>query len=555
MATCLTCGMSFMQSRDLNDHCNVLGHRRIWTCSQCGKQFSSFLGMHAHQDAVHEKFDCGACVNKSFRNEQDLDQHENSKHAHRCWECGKDFGSPGALQSHNSASHRWSCDRCDEMFKEWGTLQVHLRSSGHYKPFSSQRQSSDRCTSCRANFDDAAALTSHNEKIHNCDFDRCTEKFDTLESLKYHKDATHAFRCTRCDRGFQKDESRQRHELEVHTFNCNKCTATEHSLDDLFLHQALLHEYKCGKCPAMLGSIADLAQHHCGNDPNFVCLQCSATFGSMAAFLEHHATHMPKCPFCPATFKGSKDFQNHWQSAHVFACDKCNSEFDRYDLLQQHIQANHAFKCPHCLWLFCNSEVGLSAHKNSCHNLPCNRCARVFETPLALTKHYQEDHALKCIVCDGTFDDKAALEKHKALTHAPSHNGTKSSPHGHPTGTLQAQPSIVHDHQNQQQQSSVAGGRFAPQNVATPPATPANGPQVVPRSSFPNGEPPNYCSKCNEVFEDELLLQIHYDTSPFHEPPILDCSECKARFPNQVELLRHFESRPHHLVSWTLFVV
>jgi hypothetical protein len=63
----------------------------------------------------------------------------------------------------------------------------------------------------------------------------------------------------------------------------------------------------------------------------------------------------------------------------------------------------------------------------------------------------------------------------------------------------------------------------------------------------------NYCSDCNECFEDEEEVQRHFEQSPFHKDEVLECSECMIRFPNQLELHQHLDSKSHAL-TWVLFV-
>lgn len=133
-ATCATCGKSFRDVSNYNQHLLIHTGTRSYVCQICGKAFAQPQGLRMHMPA-HQTgagFPCPLC-SKHFRRKQHMELHvlkHTGKKTHQCETCGKAFASKNELKMHSWIhKEEWPfiCSICGKGFNQSHGLKCHMR--------------------------------------------------------------------------------------------------------------------------------------------------------------------------------------------------------------------------------------------------------------------------------------------------------------------------------------------------------------------------------------------------------------------------------------------
>ena len=188
--TCVTCDMTFDNSRNLRVHNKVVHGELKHACTQCDKTFTRSTYLRAHVESIHNglRFDCAECP-KRFHQAQTLRNHVRVAHEGQkfsCVKCAKTFTQTASLRKHLETVHmgkRIKCPKCEKDFTEAGSMKVHLASVHDGKRF--------KCPSCPKEFTDPAHVRLHVKSVHQglrfeCEHADCYKSFAHISSLKKH---------------------------------------------------------------------------------------------------------------------------------------------------------------------------------------------------------------------------------------------------------------------------------------------------------------------------------------------------------------------------------
>ncbi|RFU77386.1 60s ribosomal l19 precursor [Trichoderma arundinaceum] len=166
-------------------------------------------------------------ITKPFPEHEQQGEKKNETMQPLACTCGRSFGTEQALQGHRKAVARYICHLCNRCLLNHKGYMAHRASSF---PACGQKRVGDvswRCTDCRAQFDDRAALRQHLQSaghavdFHCCD---CNKNFKTGRALADHlKNKIHKkpvtppqtqkpqSRCEDCNRSFKNERALQQH--------------------------------------------------------------------------------------------------------------------------------------------------------------------------------------------------------------------------------------------------------------------------------------------------------------------------------------------------------
>ena len=180
--------------------------KRLYQCSRCQKQFSSFSLTRRHISSAHDRrWCCGICLLK-FNCLTKLNMHKTKSHGHRipltskhilrCDVCSMGFIHKKNLDNHNQLHHKNDapvcvkkvCRHCRKSFYNHNCFVTHLTSHGLknrdlYKelvdpdpgylfqalPASAVKSEGEfpyHCTQCDATYRDKATLNNHSLRYH-----------------------------------------------------------------------------------------------------------------------------------------------------------------------------------------------------------------------------------------------------------------------------------------------------------------------------------------------------------------------------------------------------
>ncbi|XP_056388374.1 oocyte zinc finger protein XlCOF8.4-like [Hyla sarda] len=144
----------------------VTGDRgvKIFTCTECGKQFKKKLSFYAHRrnHRSGKPFSCSDC-GKSFKNKSDLTRHQRIHSGVKpfsCSECGKCFTVKSHLVDHqkiHTGEKPFSCSECGNCFARKSNLQRHQRTHTGVKAY--------YCSECGKSFTMKSDFIDH-QKTH-----------------------------------------------------------------------------------------------------------------------------------------------------------------------------------------------------------------------------------------------------------------------------------------------------------------------------------------------------------------------------------------------------
>ncbi|XP_073403920.1 gastrula zinc finger protein XlCGF66.1-like isoform X3 [Dendrobates tinctorius] len=185
--SCSECGKCFSTNSKLGIHQRT--HNMENSCSICGAYLSSYWNLirHERRHAGVKPFSCSEC-GKCFSQKSDLVNHQRVHTGEKpflCTECGKCFSQKTHLVKHlrcHTGEKPYSCSECGKCFSQKTHLIGHQKSHTGEKPF--------LCSECGKCFSQKAHLIAHQkshtgEKPFSCL--ECGKCFQRKSDLVYHE--------------------------------------------------------------------------------------------------------------------------------------------------------------------------------------------------------------------------------------------------------------------------------------------------------------------------------------------------------------------------------
>ena len=290
--SCQFCSRIFFDKQKKQRHIEIIHSQNtefLFKCKECDRAFGSKQALNYHIDSYHEEVDlgllCGICE-KTFKMDQNLDQHMREVHSEislECDLCFSTFTRQSNLNHHYKVVHDISinslyinddptifdyfeCDLCEFVSREKRTL-VHHEKFVHHK----DELEILFCDVCQFKTYEKKTLNRHKRIVHEnsqleycCNF--CNFRTKWKASFKRHNDNIHGekgktFECNECDYHSKFKQDLKRHIKRVHkknrlkseenqpdtVFKCDQC---EHRTLDEQVH--LVHStsdhHECEKC-------------------------------------------------------------------------------------------------------------------------------------------------------------------------------------------------------------------------------------------------------------------------------------------------------------------
>ena len=250
------------------------------------------------------KFSCKFCPEKTFKNKEELKEHEDSKH-HRCPIC---FDVLQVEYKYDSC-HKWihrNSKRLATCF-ECGKKVLHLER--HKKYVHRTDHSSVTCKQCNKTFKNAVTFKQHEhastKEDHVCG--PCGKVYKTRKSLTTHTRRYHTKRLLKCDKcgNFVKRANLDKHKTSKSCVRnvCDVCQKLFKSRGALVNHKRIHNlnkRFACRQCQKTFSQKSLLIRHNEVDHnvkPRFSCSKCKLRFTceSRLGWHEMRSEHYGKC--------------------------------------------------------------------------------------------------------------------------------------------------------------------------------------------------------------------------------------------------------------------
>ncbi|KAJ9595076.1 hypothetical protein L9F63_013641, partial [Diploptera punctata] len=375
---CEVCKATFTRKHSLMVHLCIHSGLRPFSCSGCGKTFSTSgqAQRHArlHQQTMDDikeddrsdpgttqtdskdqeeenddsflettgesKLECSLC-DMNFNNRHSLMQHKRVAHnmmnqPRECLTCGKVFTCASALKCHetvHTGARDFACVTCGKAFPTKTCLKAHEATHIGLKRFV--------CQTCGKAFAKKDSLKVHNRKHTNerpfsCDI--CGRAFDRAFTLKNHRlthtgEKTHM--CAICGKAFSTRGALSTHERIRHNTDPDKPKVYKRRARDF-------EPSVCDQCGKVYSNRGNLRLHkasaHSTEKP-FLCTACGRSFAKKYTLQCHARKHSNERPF---------------------PCDQCNQSFYRKSTLKTH-KLRHTGARPYVCPLNCGKAFTQSS--------------------------------------------------------------------------------------------------------------------------------------------------------------------------------------------------
>ncbi|KYO17235.1 zinc finger protein 271-like [Alligator mississippiensis] len=329
------------------------GALKPFICNHCGKSFSLWVDLVAHQGSHAEPETCterGESPGQALPGVAEQVAHVGEG-AWPCPECGRNFSQQDHLAEHRE-SHRGSrpfpCEACGKSFSLKTNLLTHQRIHTGERPFP--------CGVCGRRFNQKGNLVTHyrthtGERPYACL--QCGRRFrqkpNLLSHQKTHVSGRQPLPCPECPRCLAGPLALRAHQ-RVHAASPAPCLKAR-------LRKRL---HACPLCPESFKdpTALELHQRDHGGERPFTCPQCGKGFRQKVTLVTHQRTHTGerpyRCPDCDKAFTQKANLLAH-QRTHTgerpYRCPDCGKAFSWKPNLLTH-QRTHTgerpYRCPDC---------------------------------------------------------------------------------------------------------------------------------------------------------------------------------------------------------------
>ncbi|XP_017774046.1 PREDICTED: zinc finger protein 423 [Nicrophorus vespilloides] len=268
-----------------------------YECNICKRAFarSSLLSKHVQTHTEQLQFSCPYC-RRLFKHKRSRDRHTKL----------------------HTGDKKYKCLHCDSAFARSDHLKIHMKTHDNKKPH--------QCELCNRGYNTAAALASHQQHHSKQEQRRCGSSASRSSAVSTPSPGN--FRCLQCPDTFEKPEHLQNH-LQVSHKNISPPASHPNNL----LMDASFN---------ILKTAIDL--------PKIACMYCGKDFLSMNHMYQHiHSEHraifnsisQSFTPLPSPVMENLSPKTSRQNSSPTYACDRCTMRFDSPILLQEHIENVH----------------------------------------------------------------------------------------------------------------------------------------------------------------------------------------------------------------------
>lgn len=244
---CDFCSKSFKHNCQLKRHkCKGQVDRPLYTCNECGKEYSRKDRLSYHLRMQHSKKSSQNCqkykcekkkCGYKFTRRTDLNRHRRAVHLkmreYKCNDCGQNFAQKSNMLNHQKVVHAkvvtskvetdqsvevaaFPCPNCNKRFTRRHNMTTHIQTvHDGQKPF--------KCTSCTLSFGLKVILKKHVKALHSestndqslflCTI--CNKKFTQKSNLsthiQLHDKNRKLFTYTVCQQGYTRKAALDKH--------------------------------------------------------------------------------------------------------------------------------------------------------------------------------------------------------------------------------------------------------------------------------------------------------------------------------------------------------
>uniref|UniRef100_A0A182SI39 Zinc finger protein 865 n=1 Tax=Anopheles maculatus TaxID=74869 RepID=A0A182SI39_9DIPT len=365
---CLVCFKSFSSKQLLKEHQRTVN--RKYACPQCGKRFMTQANLDIHSKC-HKNKETYKCCGCRIDFEQELDLLVHSQEVHRpertidaqkpfeCDTCYRRYPTRKSLATHKRQIRQFQCQLCGAMFMKQLFLKLHHERAHQQQAVENRRRC---CGGCKEDFENAAALREHSERVH---------KPTTDGSTGSGTDDGKPFECNVCRKRFASVFFLLQHQQKVWRQKCYPCTICGRTFGrahDLSNHETTHSNempFECSVCGRRFKNKLYLKNHlklHTSNAKDQVCVECGKGFRTKDLLKTHLISHSQErkyaCTACPATFKRLQCLKIHTRvhtREKAFVCTICQKRYVQSSDLKRHMRTHNPgdegkpFQCEHCL--------------------------------------------------------------------------------------------------------------------------------------------------------------------------------------------------------------